>query len=400
MKESNKGLSAIQKIFWLLDQVSQVHFSMAAELNIVETKTAWQSALKALQDRHPFLSAYINGDQTDPVFKFTTGTEIPLRYVKAAHNTRWETEVETELATPFDWSKAPLIRATLIEFPGKSILILSSHHAVADGLSMSFLFRDLFQALAGSTLTPLPIPGSAEDFFGLDVKALRSAPVPENKRLPERRTEKRPFVESITLTTELTERIVMRARQENVTVNAVLCAAFLLAGRNISDKWKNEAVKLVVPASNRSGLQMGETCGMYIQDKAVTFSPVQQDFWELAEQVRKETTGLDTPEQAKAFTETICPLVFGDLDNQAISDILQSGIAREYMVSNLGRIAYDPDFGAFQMTGLWGPIALSGYTGDQTIGICTIQNRIHLLHVSRIPLSGLLSQLVVILDKL
>ena len=65
---------------------------------------------------------------------------------------RWEREIERELATRFDARQAPLIRAVLLRQPDKSILILSAHHSIGDGLSMAFAIRDLLQALSGERL--------------------------------------------------------------------------------------------------------------------------------------------------------------------------------------------------------------------------------------------------------
>jgi len=74
-----------------------------------------------------------------------------------------------------------------------------------------------------------------------------------------------------------------------------------------------------------------------------------------------------------------------------ISNLLQKGFATEIMVTNLGRLSYETDFGTLKLEGIWGPLALSGSKGDQTIGVTTTNGSMRLVHVSRIPLKSLLS---------
>lgn len=62
-----RKLGSFEKIFWLLDQISQVHFVMAGEIIGEVTEQLLQHALDKLQQRHPFFSVYIErGDYKEP----------------------------------------------------------------------------------------------------------------------------------------------------------------------------------------------------------------------------------------------------------------------------------------------------------------------------------------------
>jgi hypothetical protein len=65
---------------------------------------------------------------------------------------RWELEVDREMAVPFTPEQAPLISSVLIHKPQSSVLIMIAHHAIADGMALVFLIRDLLQVLSGGQI--------------------------------------------------------------------------------------------------------------------------------------------------------------------------------------------------------------------------------------------------------
>ncbi|MBW7971416.1 non-ribosomal peptide synthetase [Bradyrhizobium sp. BR 10289] len=73
--------------------------------------------------------------------------------------------IEQETYTPFDTARAPLLRARLLRLHAEEhVLLLTLHHAVADGWSIGVLFEELssrYAALAGRPSAPLPKPPPA-----------------------------------------------------------------------------------------------------------------------------------------------------------------------------------------------------------------------------------------------
>ena len=62
------------------------------------------------------------------------------------------------IITPFDLSRAPLLRVSLIHLEeGKNILVLDTHHIVTDGTSARLLFRDFVDIYSGKELPPVSI---------------------------------------------------------------------------------------------------------------------------------------------------------------------------------------------------------------------------------------------------
>jgi hypothetical protein len=118
-----------------------------------------------------------------PQFRHEDAAPIPLRIIVGEPRTRWEAEVGKELATPFDPSRAPLIRAVLIEGGLDTAFILVAHHSIADGLSLANAIRDTLSALSGGLLELLPSSPSQEEILGA-AAAAAPASAPQQDHVP------------------------------------------------------------------------------------------------------------------------------------------------------------------------------------------------------------------------
>jgi hypothetical protein len=69
------------------------------------------------------------------------------------------------MAVPFTSEQAPLIRGVLIHKPHSAVLIMIAHHAIADGMALVFLIRDLLQVLSGGQIEALSFSSTAEELL-------------------------------------------------------------------------------------------------------------------------------------------------------------------------------------------------------------------------------------------
>jgi NRPS condensation-like uncharacterized protein len=389
-----RKLASFEKIFWLLDQTSQVHFVMAAEISGVFSVQQLTNALAGLQERHPFFSAYIeSGDYKDPYFKHVDNAPIPLRVVGGNSLIDWSEEMAKELDVPFDWSAAPLMRAVLIQDNNSAVIILTSHHAIGDAISMSFAFRDLLSILAGKGLDKLPIPSSIDKLAGIieDESVQPGSERHENTPAFTRRSEARPQVNLLKLSAGVTSCILERARQEGTTVHGAICAAIIRAAREASIEWKTKQIRVVSPFSSRKTLGADENYGLYIGSRKIVFEADNSaGFWDLARYSKEALAGITTLESVIAGAKGMRQMAFSDIDVHLFSEKLQQVVAREMMITNIGRQSYETAFGTLMLESLWGPLAFSGSKGEQVIGISTVNGRMCLAHLSRIPLKSLL----------
>jgi hypothetical protein len=392
-----RPLGSMEHIFWLLNRSVGNQIVLAAEIEGKTTLHAWRQALNALQRRHPLLSAAIvPGSNGFPYFDGPIAQEIPLRiatdaiWQEGAIATGWlDRQMANELAEPFDTASAPLIRAVLASHDQRSIVLLVGNHAICDGLSLSLCFRDLLRSLNGEHLEPLPIPKSLDQLCGISTETSQP-PAPPGKGISYPRD--RPYVHRVKLSADLTDRITLRARAEQTTMHGALCSAMVRAGWSASADWREKSLRVFSPVDVRSLLGVGdEQCGLFLASTSVAIEPnTSESFWAVA---RRAMQGLNVPAArtgVHARTQGQRELLNGGLDAAGAVQIRQTALARDIMLTNLGRIRFNPEIGPFKLTSMWGPLAFSGYPGDHTVGVATVSGITHLTHASRSALPSLL----------
>ncbi len=130
--------------------------------------------------RHESLRTGLGWNGGEPVSRIATPSELgPVLTVEIIgdgrpHNNKRrqalelrkvELLIEQETYTPFDTARPPLLRARLLRLHADDhVLLLTLHHAVADGWSIGVLFGELssrYAALAGHPTAPPPKPPPA-----------------------------------------------------------------------------------------------------------------------------------------------------------------------------------------------------------------------------------------------
>ena len=66
--------------------------------------------------------------------------------------------------------------------------------------------------------------------------------------------------------------------------------------------------------------------------------------------------------------------------------------ASEVLLTNLGNLSFDRQFGPVTLKAMFGPAVLTGFEGQQTIGVATVNGALCLLHASHTPPEGLLEK--------
>jgi hypothetical protein len=395
---SIRPLGSCEHLFWLLDQGSPMHFSLAAQIEGETTVGEWRAALDRVQRRHPFFSVWIdkNGNG-NPCFSLVPETPIPIRVVRSDSQPSWLTEMERELAVPFDAERAPLVRAVLMHEPHRATLILTAHHSIADGLSLSFAIRDTLLAISGRPIDPLPVTPSMESMFD----SAESGPIGNASNVDESEGMKpsvllpqdgaKPRIRALRLSSELTARLRERARQEDTTVHGALCAALVLAGSQVFTEWKETPVRVLSPIDARKLLGVGEDCGLFVSARTVSFQPDgHRAFWELARFAKSSLSGAQTRDGVTPLIHAIRQSVSSGLDVRSAWQFAAHGFAHEATLTNLGNLRYESSFGRVKLEALWGPGIIGRVDGEQTIGVVTVNGSLHLLHTSHTPASFLL----------
>jgi NRPS condensation-like uncharacterized protein len=398
-----RDLGSTEHLFWLLDQNRPTHFALVAEIDQVFPREAWHAAFRAAQERHPLLSTYIgNDEQIGTGFYSQSGAEIPLRVI-GQNATSWQAEVAREIATPFDWSSAPLLRASLLQGEQGSTLILAAHHSVIDGMGGAYLIEDLLLALTAEPRAPLRLIDSLEDLLESDMKSaadLPAAPLAPTPKQFRAGGAEMPLIDALALTADLTRRLVARARVEQTTVHGAIAAAVNEAGRRLSLEWRARPVRTVTPIDVRylAG-EVGTANGVYItQTITVDDHFNRRYFWQAARKIKRDLVQSQTPATVMAELKALNAAMSARPSVQDAAGFLSAVQACDVLLSNLGNQPIASAYNGLTLKTLWGPIVTSGLTDDQIVGVCTVNGVLRLTHASFAVLPGLLEEVRTVLE--
>jgi hypothetical protein len=294
------------------------------------------------------------------------------------------------------------VRAVLMHEPHRATLILTAHHSIADGLSLTFAIRDTLVALSGNPRDPLLVTPSIESMLdSAESRPIELASTSEITEIEEMKPSVFrsqhgvvPSVHGLNLSAELTVKLRKRTQQEETTVHGALCAALVLAGRQAIGEWKDRPVRVLSPIDIRKLLGIGEHCGLFVSAAPASFKPNGMTaFWELARFAKRQLAGAQTREGVTPAIYAVQQAVSKGLDVEAATQFAAHGFAHEAVLTNLGNLRYETSFGEFKLEALWGPAICGGFEGSRTIGVVTVNEALHLLHTSYAPVPFLLERI-------
>jgi amino acid adenylation domain-containing protein len=163
-------LSFAQQRLWFLDQLGGMnrayHISRRLRLRGPLDLDALERALRRIVERHEALRTTFPfvGEQPEQRITSAEAIDFSLFYADLCGHPDLEHElrrrVRAEAEAPFDLEIGPLIRGSVITIgPDDHVLLVTMHHIVADGWSMSVLFdelRTLYEAFRRQEPDPLP----------------------------------------------------------------------------------------------------------------------------------------------------------------------------------------------------------------------------------------------------
>ena len=166
--------SVVQQRFWLLAKLdpssSKFHMRATVRLSGSLSQEALESALRALVDRHEILRTSFAEQDGKLVQVIADARGFSLETISLAEVSEAERDEQLqeklleEARHPFDLQSGPLLRACLFRLGSDDhVLLLTTHHIIADGWSQRVLQDELwsmYEAFASGrspSLPPLPI---------------------------------------------------------------------------------------------------------------------------------------------------------------------------------------------------------------------------------------------------
>jgi Condensation domain len=394
-------LGSLEELVWLYDQTSPFHFVMGATFVGAGTAAPWREVLDALQRRHPLLRVRIErAASAYPKFVTDEAARIPLRMGNA--DIGWAGEMSRELQISFDYRNAPLIRAVVCGATTGSTLLLTVHHAIADAVSLTWVFRDVLLLFSGQKLELLGPAVSQDEMLGNALRVVSERPA---RTLPPATASESSFRERLqvqhrALSRDLTTAIAEKARSESTTVFGALSAAAILAGRSLSNRWRTEAVRFLCPVSSRRHAEFQEAVRAYFNIIPLHLAPkIDSDLWGLARYCKAAVLPAQSREGAQGIAKQLVGFLEAGPSPADVCHFMHAHFASNGSLSSVGAIPYPTRARDIELTAIWGPALSTGVDGEQYLGAVTVNGQLHLTNTSSLPISDLLSKTESILAR-
>lgn len=385
---------------WLYDQVAPLHFAVTARIVGEFSTDQLQQALAWVQQRHPLLRVSIIPDASEKPWFVEHSTSIPMRVVQRQGEQHWHNEVEKELSEPFDSTQAPLVRVTLVYSTTVSELILTCYHSIGDGLSVVYLLRDILQAVGipDGEQQILPKRPCFEDLISdMAVTSQDLSSQQENTSEPQAINQevdnedelsseisaqsnispnRRPRILSSSLSSAETTSLIECCKQEQTTVHAAICAAFLLAIYDDSEQQSD--FKCYSPVNIRRYLSppIAEDFGYYFSF-GLTSHTLTPDLtlWDLARTLKSQLDQQIAPDKIFERIPQMQALLSTNPSPSLMNQVLVEACSYDILVSNLGRLDIPQQFGDIQLQAVYGPTVTTYINSDRLVGVATLGDR-------------------------
>lgn len=149
-------VSSAQQRLWFFEHFDPgtptYNIPVAIRLSAALNRVTLEHTINEIVRRHSILRTTFSSSDGQPVQTVAQGLRLPCSLVDLSALD--ETDIEAsapakeEAARPFDVSRGPLLRATLLNSDRESMLLLTMHHIVSDGWSMKVFFSELGEIYA------------------------------------------------------------------------------------------------------------------------------------------------------------------------------------------------------------------------------------------------------------
>lgn len=399
--EALRPLSVYERLFWAVDKVYGFNFSMAVSFRGTIARARWNAAFAQAQKRHPFLNVSLNQDDPHaPVFMRGEGFPIPLVFQRRTSSTEWQRVMECEVAEPFDLTRAPLLRAVLLEDDDGCDLVLTANHIIVDGIGVVALVGDLLAALSGETLAVLPVPPSAEDRVA-EVRASQSAKAGENLQQDAvtappvrlfacRKCSGKPEIRAVRLSRDKTALLQRCCRQQRTTIGAVLLAALVSALRRLQPALRATDLQLVTPVDARPYLGNAADLVLSISSGRAVSTYPDAELWARARALKSQLAPFQSFAAIEATFGRVQAALAAKMEASALVEMLIQNFGHDLLLSNLKSAEFRAVPADLTVEAVWGPSVLLGVEGEQMVGVATFDGALHLVHTSFTPVAGLL----------
>jgi NRPS condensation-like uncharacterized protein len=415
-----KGLTSNQNAIRKLSALERVFFNrpahplLAVKIDGRISDQAIKLALKKILIKYPILRTRFQLDNEGNVWLMQTDLpELPTTILDVTDDQQWITIAEKDVRRVFNYETGPMIRFTLLRNDDKTILMLTYHHCLGDGLSLFYMLSDLFSFVAepkkeiGEISDPKLCSDQVVPFKSTGNLVLKAGiryynhrwknngtifSLQDYKRLIEIQMDT--FGCHIRLaTTQLLndeiEALNAKCKQNKVTINTALTTAMIAA-----DSKPKKRYRIVVPVNirDRYTVKAGKTFGLFNRGSNIDYDYNKKvDFWENARKVQiiinkkiadKELNKNSTEQimrfMSPSLVDSIFFSIYSNFDNPVSKSLIRiSNFSHNVgvpIITNLGRIDIPTSYGDLKIDSICAYYFMPNF--EKIISIVTINNKL------------------------
>jgi NRPS condensation-like uncharacterized protein len=261
-------------------------------------------ALNKARLKYPLMGARIERDGDGATrFVFDKVPEFQIKVLDKKDEIQWLESAWNEQKEPFDLNKGPLIKFLLLRSTDGTDLVVICHHSICDGLSLTYLIKNIASFLEdpGTKINPQPLPPVLnEDSFSVRIQPTWYYKILLNHMNHSWKKEKVIFndddytklykeywqktnigITLFNLSREATSTLISRCHKEHIIVNSALTTAFALAQYYVQGKSPGYLRKALIDVNIRSLLKnyLGDNFGLFASGILITLPDRKGDFW-------------------------------------------------------------------------------------------------------------------------
>jgi len=144
-----------QTRLWVVSQLNNVshilNLSSAYRLDDDIDIQRLQDAIRHVSKVQAMLGAFVDGNHSPPVLKFSDNIHVPLTVINC-EATAIDDTILRESQCVFDLSTPPLCKCSLLKTQHYSILVVVMHHMIADGISQDLFIDQVVRSYSGENI--------------------------------------------------------------------------------------------------------------------------------------------------------------------------------------------------------------------------------------------------------
>ncbi len=396
MEYEGLNLNPIELREWLNDSGSEsnINFTVISTYGGHITKKILKRSLQDLSQKHPLLSVTINVSNQIPMFWKLEEPNIPIRTLAYTGEQQWRDVAKLDLRKRFNKIDEPLWRVSFLKGKQEGQILLTFHHAIADGVCAVEIMNHLYKIISASKLNmtaEINFDSTLPSLDNLDrhIKNKSKEIEPQEQKTMSSTTSSLTvnhtnFVRHV-LNESLTKRIISWGREKNIKVHSVLYAAFLKAYKSIK-KPSFDQIDAVTIVNYRQffeppvSKELSKPLFSYILSKCTLDE--EMDFFDLAKTLHNDLhTQLQEGEHVVNLKK-LHKLLERELTPEEF--LLQNKMPSKLVgITNLGAVTFDGSYGCqdISMKDVFFVANCDPYCESKdnaVLGVVTFQNRIHL----------------------